>query len=36
MSDDRQIQQALALAKKAKSPQDLLALAATPAPIRNQ
>jgi carboxyl-terminal processing protease len=36
MSDDHQIQQALALAKRAKSPQDLLALAATSAPLRNQ
>ena len=36
MADDRQVQQALTLAKRAKSPQDLLALAATRAPIRNQ
>jgi carboxyl-terminal processing protease len=36
MGDDRQVQQALALAKRAKSPQDLLSLATTPAPIRNQ
>jgi hypothetical protein len=36
MADDRQVQQALTLAKRAKSPQDLLSLAATPAPIRNQ
>jgi hypothetical protein len=36
MADDRQVQQALTLAKRAKSPQDLLALAATPAPIRHQ
>jgi carboxyl-terminal processing protease len=36
MSDDRQVQQALTLAKRAKSPQDLLTLAATPAPTRNQ
>jgi carboxyl-terminal processing protease len=36
MADDRQVQQALTLAKRAKSPQDLLTLAATPAPIRNQ
>ncbi|HMG18503.1 MAG TPA: S41 family peptidase [Gemmatimonadales bacterium] len=36
MADDRQVQQALTLAKRAKSPQDLLTLATTPAPIRNQ
>ena len=38
MADDRQVQQALTLAKRAKSPQDLLTLAATPppVPIRNQ
>ncbi len=36
MADDRQVQQALTLAKRAKSPQDLLTLAATRAPIRNQ
>jgi carboxyl-terminal processing protease len=36
MGDDRQVQQALTLAKRAKSPQDLLTLATTPAPIRNQ
>jgi carboxyl-terminal processing protease len=31
MADDRQVQQALTLARRAKSPQDLLALGATPA-----
>ncbi|MGH7671300.1 MAG: S41 family peptidase [Gemmatimonadales bacterium] len=31
MADDRQVQQALALARRAKSPQELLALGATPA-----
>jgi len=36
MGDDRQIQQALTLAKRAKSPQDLLSLATTSAQIRNQ
>jgi carboxyl-terminal processing protease len=38
MADDRQVQQALTLAKRARSPQDLLTFAATPppAPIRNQ
>jgi carboxyl-terminal processing protease len=37
MADDRQVQQALTLAKRARSPQDLLALAATAtAPTRNQ
>src|SRR5437773_2257761 len=36
MADDRQVQQALTLAKRAKSPQDLLTLAATRVPIRNQ
>ena len=36
MADDRQVQQALALARRAKSPHDLLALTATPAPLRNQ
>jgi carboxyl-terminal processing protease len=36
MADDRQVQQALALARRAKSPHDLLALAATPMPVRNQ
>ena len=38
MADDRQVQEALALARKAKSPQDLLALASPPAPPahRNQ
>jgi carboxyl-terminal processing protease len=36
MADDRQVQQALTLAKRAKSPQDLLTLAVTPAPTRNQ
>jgi carboxyl-terminal processing protease len=36
MADDRQVQQALTLAQKAKSPQDLLALAGTPTPPRNQ
>jgi carboxyl-terminal processing protease len=36
MADDRQVQQALTLARRAKSPHDLLTLAATPAPARNQ
>jgi carboxyl-terminal processing protease len=36
MADDRQVQQALTLAKRAKSPQDLLTLAATPTPSRNR
>ena len=36
MADDRQVQQALTLAKRAKSPQDLLTLATTPASNRNQ
>jgi len=36
MADDRQVQQALTLAKRAKSPQDLLILAVTAAPPRNQ
>jgi len=40
MADDRQVQQALTLAKRARSPRDLLTFAATPlpprAPIRNQ
>jgi hypothetical protein len=31
MADDPQVQQALTLARRAKSPQDLLALGATPA-----
>jgi carboxyl-terminal processing protease len=39
MADDQQVQRALALAGKAKSPQDLLTLATrppTPAPVRNR
>jgi hypothetical protein len=36
MADDRQVQQALTLAKRAKSPADLLTIAATRAPTRNQ
>ena len=40
MADDQQVQRAVALASKAKSPQDLLALATTPppppAPVRNR
>ena len=39
MADDQQVKRALALADKAKSPQDLLTLAATPpasAPVRNR
>jgi carboxyl-terminal processing protease len=37
MADDQQVQRALALAAKAKSPQDLLTLATTaPAPVRNR
>ncbi len=35
MADDRQVQHALALIRRAKSPQDLLALAAAPTPARN-
>ncbi|HEV8263988.1 MAG TPA: S41 family peptidase [Gemmatimonadales bacterium] len=36
MADDRQVQRALTLAQRAKSPQDLLAQVVTPAPVRNQ
>jgi len=36
MADDRQVQQALTLARRARSPQDLLTMANTPAPTRNQ